>query len=274
MILLLAAPGALARAEASDSSAAFFLTGAGNSGASPSTHGYLGVSVRDVSSEQMSTLKLKEVRGAEIVLVDHDAPAGKAGLREHDVVLQMNGQAITGMDQLRRMLHDSAPGKTIVLLISRDGQQMTISTQMAVSQEEVEREAWEQHLSVPESQDGLDGENGAGSGQTSSVPVQHLGNSFIGSILPSSSYTGALLEKMPVQLATYFGAAGGRGLLVSNVKPNSPAALAGLHAGDVVVRANQKPVANTSDWAKAVKSSHDGPTLTGRWCCASRRSRR
>ncbi len=256
LILLLATPGALARAEAPDSGTAFFLTGASSSGASSSAHGYLGVSFRDVSSEQLSTLKLKDVRGAEIVLVDHDAPAGKAGLHEHDVVLQMNGQAITGEDQLRRMLHESPPGRTIVLLISRDGQQMTVSTQMAVSQEEVEREAWEQHLSVPEPPDSAEGESGSGSGLASSAPAVHMGNSFIGSILPSSSYTGAMLEKMPVQLASYFGAASGHGLLVCSVKPNSPAALAGLHAGDVVVRANQKPVANTSDWAKAVKSSH------------------
>ena len=71
--------------------------------------------MRDVSGDQMATLKLKDARGAEIVLVDHDAPAGKAGLREHDVVLQMNGQAIDGEEQLRRMLHDSPPGRTIVL---------------------------------------------------------------------------------------------------------------------------------------------------------------
>ena len=108
--------------------------------------------MRDVSADQIVALKLKEARGAEIVLVDHDAPAGKAGLREHDVVLQLNGQAIEGEDQLSRMLHECPPGKTISLLISRDGQQITVTTQMAVSQEEVERQAWEQHLTVPEPQ--------------------------------------------------------------------------------------------------------------------------
>src|ERR1017187_284720 len=128
--------------------ALFFLA---SSGAAPArgAQGYLGVDVRDVNADQLGALKLREARGAEIILVDHDAPAGKAGLREHDVVLQMNGQAIEGQDQLRRMLHDSPPGKTITLVISRDGQQMTVTAQMAVSQEEVERRAWEQHLTVP-----------------------------------------------------------------------------------------------------------------------------
>jgi serine protease Do len=261
LILLLAAPATLAWADGAPNGAAFLLMSGAGASSSHSGPGYLGVSVRDVSGDQIGVLKLKEARGAEIVLVDHDAPAGKAGLREHDVVLQMNGQAIAGEDQLRHMLHDCSPGRTIVLIISRDGQQMTVTTQMAISQEEVEREAWERHITVPEPQDAFDvpESNGPASPAPSAPPVR-AGNSFIGAILPSSSYTGALLEKMPAQLAGYFGAVGGHGLLVSSVKPNSPAALAGMQAGDVVVRANQKAIASTGDWAKAVKSSH-GRTL-------------
>ncbi len=73
--------------------------------------GYLGVDVRDVSEESVSLLKLREARGAEIIRVDHDAPAGKMGLREHDVVLQLNGVAVEGEEQIRRMLRELAPGR-------------------------------------------------------------------------------------------------------------------------------------------------------------------
>ncbi len=261
-LLAVATPFALAdesTAEPSGNSTFFYMSSSGSGSAS--THGpqgYLGVSLRDISPEQFATLKLKEARGAEIVLVDHDAPAGKAGLREHDVVLQMNGQAIEGQDQLRRMLHDSAPGKTITLLISRDGQQLTVTAQMAVSQEEVERHAWEQHITVPEPQAAPDSDLSSGS---SSSPSVHGGNSFIGSLLMSPSYTGAMLEKMSSQLADFFGVSSGAGLLVRSVVTNSPAALAGMHAGDVVVRANDKSVSTTGDWAKAIKNSH-GHSLT------------
>ena len=116
--------------------------------AGPSNHGtqgYLGIDVRDVNEESVSSLHLHEARGAEIIRVDHDGPAGKMGLREHDVVLQMNGAAIEGQEPLRRMLHDLAPGRTVTLVISRDGQQMTLSAQMA-DKLEVERQAYEQHL--------------------------------------------------------------------------------------------------------------------------------
>src|SRR5450631_3692273 len=208
ILLVVATPFALADASPVESggSNTFFFMGSSGSGSSHGPQGYLGVSLRDVSPEQFAMLKLKEARGAEIVLVDHDAPAGKAGLREHDVVLQMNGQAIEGQDQLRRLLHDSPPGKTITLLISRDGQQMTVSAQMAVSQEEVERRAWEQHLTVPDPQSPSDPPAAdLSSGSTSSAPLRG-GSSFIGSLLLNPSYTGAMLEKMSTQQAAYFGA--------------------------------------------------------------------
>jgi S1-C subfamily serine protease len=73
------------------------------------------------------------------------------------------------------------------------------------------------------------------------------------------SYTGAMLETMSAQLADFFGVAGGGGLLVRSVEANSPAALAGMHAGDVVVRANEKAVASSADWTKAIKDSHGRP---------------
>ena len=221
--------------------------------------GYLGVDVRDVAPDQVSPLKLKDARGAEIILVDHDAPAGKAGLREHDVVLQMNGQAIEGRDQIRRMLHDSAPGKTITLVISRDGQQINITTQMA-TQEEVERQASEQRLPVPDPQSTMSDNSELASSPapaTSAIPTR--GNSFVGTLLMNPSYTGAMLEKMSSQQATYFGVPSGQGLLVRTVVPNSPAAIAGLQVCDVIVRADAKPVSTPGDWTKAIKNSHGKP---------------
>jgi serine protease Do len=87
------------------------------------------------------------------------------------------------------------------------------------------------------------------------------GNSFIGTLLMSPSYTGAMLEKMSTQQAAYFGVKSGEGLLVRTVVPNSPAAIAGMQVCDVIVRANDRPVSTTGDWAKALKNSH-GKSLT------------
>jgi serine protease Do len=173
-------------------------------------------------------------------------------------VLMMDGQAIVGQDQLRRMLHESPPGKTIALVITRDGQQRTVTTQMAVSQEEVERQAAEQRVIVAEPQD-QPAESAETQGMAAPVPAVHEGNSLLGFLVMNPSYTGLYLEKMSTQLAGYFGVPSGSGLLVRSVQDNSPAALAGMHAGDVVVRANNKAVASTGEWAKAIKNTHGRP---------------
>ena len=249
LLALVAASGAPAMASNPSENAIaaqFFVGGAA------SRQGYLGVDVRDIAPDQVSVLKLRDARGAEVIMIDHDAPAGKCGLREHDVILQMNGQAVESRDQVRKLLHDFAPGKAVQLVISRDGQQMTINTQMS-SREEVERLAWEQHLTPADVQAGAENNDIA----QSSLTPRGSSKSFLGGVLTAPAYTGAMLEKMTSQLAEYFGVPAGIGLLVRNVEPNSPAALAGMHAGDVVIRAASRTVSNLSDWAHALKSGKE-----------------
>jgi len=58
------------------------------------TGSYLGVDISDVTTDRLGALKLKEEKGVEVTMVDQDAPAGKAGIKEHDVILSMNGTPI------------------------------------------------------------------------------------------------------------------------------------------------------------------------------------
>src|SRR5437870_7242467 len=92
---------------------------------------YLGVDITDVSADRLSVLKLKEERGVEVTMVDQDAPAGKAGLKEHDVILTMNNQSVESVEQLRRMIREIPAGRTIEIGISRDGQTTTLKAQLA-----------------------------------------------------------------------------------------------------------------------------------------------
>jgi serine protease Do len=231
------------------------------------SNGYLGVETRDVSDDETATLKLKEARGVEIINVDHDGPACKAGMQVHDVILQMNGQVIEDEDKLRRMLREMPAGRTVTVVISRDGQTQTLTMQMA-DRRTVGLQAWEQHYSVPDP-----GTKSAGSGyrvqgsgfmsaaspsNTGATPKGH--RDFLAtSMLLSSSFTGAQLELMGPQLAQYFGAEGGAGLLVRSVEGNSPAELAGMKAGDVVVRINSVPVTSAAEWTKTVHENKGRP---------------
>ncbi|MCU1320210.1 MAG: hypothetical protein JWP98_1728 [Edaphobacter sp.] len=240
----------------------------GGSGmSSRSTPGYLGVEMRDVSGDQVAVLKLKEARGAEVVNVDHDGPACKAGLQVHDVILQLNGQAVDGIDQIRRMLRELPAGRTISLVISRDGQQQTISTQMA-NRDMVERQAWEQRYKVPDpstassSINSTHSSHGNGFLSSSTAGVVTKGyKNLMGAMtmIVSSSFTGAKLEVMGPQLAEFFGAQGSAGLLVRSVDANSPASAAGMRAGDVVIKVNSVSIASGNDWTKAIHENKGKP---------------
>jgi serine protease Do len=230
--------------------------------------GYLGVVARDISDDQLGTLKLKETKGAEIIDLDHDGPACKAGMRVHDVILQMNGQAIGGWEDLKRMLRDQPVGRTVSFLISRDGQTQTMSMSMA-DRQMVGLQAWEQHYSVPAPGEGLSGSvrsgvpgnSFMGSSPSSSVTPMPKGHREVlaMSMILNSSYTGAQLEVMGPQLAGFFGSDGGAGLLVRSVDSNSPAEEAGMKAGDVVVRINSIAVSSGTDWTKTVHDNKGKP---------------
>lgn len=242
--------------------------GAARSGVPPRTpQGYLGVDLRDVGQDEVAPLKLNDTRGAEIVHVDHDGPAGKLGLQKQDVILQMNGVQIQNQEQLRQLLRETPAGKSVTFVIIRDGQQQTLTTQLA-NRQEVERRAWEQHLVVPDPE--ID--NG---------PAPQVGNGFVHSDTPSSlgkgakahrdflgattvlsaSFTGAQLEVMGPQLAEFFGVEGNAGLLVRSIEANSPAEDAGLRAGDVVIQVNQVPVTTGSEWSKTIHQNRGKPVV-------------
>src|SRR5438309_443297 len=95
------------------------------------TSSYLGVDIADITTERLSALKLKEEKGVEVTMVDQDAPAGKAGLKEHDVILTVNDQKVESVEQLRRLIRELPSGRTITVGISRDGQPMNIKATLA-----------------------------------------------------------------------------------------------------------------------------------------------
>lgn len=207
------------------------------------SQGYLGVGMRDVDTARAAQLRLKEVRGAEIITVDHDAPAAKAGLHVHDVILGMNNQPIDGQAQLTRLLHDTPAGRTITLLISRDGQIITLTAQLA-DRATIEANAWSQHIPVPDPDtDGF------------SLSSRSFGNGFILPLGSNPFYTGLDLDMLGPQLANYFGVHDGQGLLVRRVDDNSPGSAAGLRAGDVIVRVNDQIVATTGQWFHVIHAN-------------------
>ena len=75
------------------------------------SQGYLGVNFKEIDADRATALKLKDTHGAEVITVDHDAPASKSGMKIHDVILQLDGQSFDTVDQLRHRLDDMPAGQ-------------------------------------------------------------------------------------------------------------------------------------------------------------------
>jgi serine protease Do len=203
-----------------------------------STGSYLGVDISDVSTERLSALKLKEEKGVEVTMVDQDAPAGKAGMREHDVILTMNGTTVESAAQLRRMIHEMPPGRVVTFGLSRDGQPLAVRVQLGDRHKEFSMMMPNVHVNVPEVHVMPDID----------IPAMNM------VVVTSSARSGLMVENITPQLGDFFGVKNGNGVLVRSVEKGSRAERAGFHAGDVVVKVNNQPVHDTSDFAHAVRS--------------------
>jgi serine protease Do len=211
---------------------------------------YLGVDIADITSDRLGALKLKEEKGVEVTMVDQDAPAGKAGVKEHDVILDLNGTAIESKTQLHRMIHETPPGRVVTLGLSRDGQPMTIKVQLADRSKEFAHMGpkdwnWDSknfHVEIPPMPNLPDFE------------VPNMGVVYV----HSSMRSGLMVENLTPQLGEFFGAKNGSGVLVRSVEKGSRADKAGLRAGDVIVRVADQPVHDTSDFTHALHDHSAG----------------
>jgi len=187
--------------------------------------GYLGLLPEDVSSSLAKQFGLSEPTGALVATVEKDTPASRAGLKQGDIILKVNGQTVDSANDLRLMISGMAPGSTVNVTIWRDNKTQDVKVTLA-------------QLPTENAQNGQS--ESTGSGVMHGVQVQTL--------------TPDMTQDLGVPSGTH-------GVVITSVDPSSPAAAAGLDRGDVIQEVNHKPVNNAEEYQEALQGAGDRAVL-------------
>jgi len=191
-----------------------------------SNPGYLGVGVADLTDDRVKALHLSGDQGVEVARVREKSPAAKAGLKEHDVILEINGKPVESIEEFQNSIGDASPGSKVNLTVWRNNAKQMITATLESRPPDF------YSFGGPDAPD-------APMPPMPAVPPFNGGNLF--PVFPANAPTvGFMGESLTPQLADYFGVR--QGILVQTVNPRTPAERSGLKAGDVVTKVNGTPV--------------------------------
>jgi len=191
--------------------------------------GWLGVQIQAVTPDIAESMKLQEAQGALVSQVTEDGPAAKAGIRPGDVILTFDGREVNSSRSLPRMVAETQVGKAVPVTIIRKGSRQTVSVNLGeLPSENI------QMANVP----GPSSPSEAAPETIDSVGVA------VTVISPEVRRQFELSEES-------------RGVVVTQVDPNGPAAQRGLRAGDVIVEVSQEEVVTPEDVSNRVAKARE-----------------
>jgi serine protease Do len=187
--------------------------------------GYLGVFIQEVTPALAKAFGLNEPRGALVGDVAPASPAAKAGITKGEIITELNGERISDSRTLRLKIAQMAPGTTVRLKLLSDGHEREVTVTLGELPAEAER-------------------NSGGGAE------------------PGSALEGVTVEDLTPQIAQQLNLPPQtRGVVVTSVRPDSPAQEAGLRRGDVIQEVNRKPVTNSAEFERAVLRAGKGTVL-------------
>ena len=181
------------------------------------TRGYLGVAIQDMTPDLAKAFKAPEGKGALVGDVSSDGPGAKAGLQKGDAIEEIDGQTVTGVNDLRLRIASTVPGTTVHLKVLRNGEPRDV----AVTLGQLPEKANEGPLSR---------------GESEGTPMKGV---------QVDELTPQLRRELDLSPNTH-------GVVVTDVSPDSPAADAGLRRGDVIEEVNRQPVDSVPEYRGAL----------------------
>jgi len=203
--------------------------------------GWLGISIEEVTQQKAQETKLQGIYGVLVTEVAADSPAAKAGLKNGDVITDYDGQRVEGVIGFRRLVRETPPGRTAKLTVYRGGHSQTISAELGKNPTADQENPFQSMIR----RFGNAGPNMFGFGAT----------------LPATPVLGITGQDLSGQLGKYFGAPDGEGVLITNVESNSPAAKAGLEAGDVITKVDGNRVRTLAELRDQLRGKRQATTV-------------
>jgi serine protease Do len=211
----------------------------------------IGVSVRDIEPEQAEKQRISG--GAFVDDVRLDSAAEKAGLKRADVIVEFDGEHVRSARQFSRLVQEAAPGRTVRATVLRDGKRVDLQvtpTEGRSAMMTIEGDRLAERM-----REGIGNMNGF----FDYMPPLNFNFDLPG--FSSRGRLGVSVDELTDQLAAYFGAK--EGVLVAAVTDDSPAAHAGIRAGDVITSVNGNPVRSREDLVREVSSAGEDEVTIG-----------
>lgn len=180
------------------------------------TRGYLGVVIQNLTEDLVKSFDLEDTNGVLIAEVTEGSPAEKAGMRRGDVVVEFDGKKVKHVGQFRNEVALIPPNSKVEVVINRDGKKKVLTVKLGEQDKDMI------------------------AGVTQTDIMKQLG------------FT---VQNLSKDLAYQFGYENLQGVLVSEVIPGSPAQLAGIRSGTLILEVNRKSIKNTNEFLKALDDS-------------------
>jgi serine protease Do len=214
---------------------------------------WLGVESQEITSEKAKELKLPAERGVFLERIVPDSPAAKAGLKDNDVITEINGQRVEGAAQFRRMIREIPAGRSVQFTVWRDGKAQSIGVTLGKSEDH--GNMWFKtaprafsfqlpNIEMPEV-----------------APLPDMDIGAYGVLAGSRPRLGIDAEDVSGQFGAYFGAPDGEGVLVREVNSGSPAEKAGVKSGDVITSLNGERIRSLGDLREKLAGKRDEKTV-------------
>jgi serine protease Do len=184
---------------------------------------YLGVGIQPVNAQLAEQLSVKPREGVAVTEVYSDTPAAIAGLKAGDVIVEYAGLKISSPQELQVAVERSKLDQPHVLKVVRDGKRMEIEF-------------------IPKEQPSKTGA-GQGASETPQAESSQL------------KKLGLEISDLDASVAEQLGMRGVEGVVITAVRPGSPAGRAGLASGDVITQVDRQAVMSVADFTTAVQSS-------------------